>query len=465
MTTMTIARNSKQMTFDDLKGLRAEAYIRDSTMDQRDGFGPDIQRHNEARFAQSYGLILGNRWYTEFVSGRSANKRHEFQQVLEDARLDRFDVLLVDHTSRFGRNQAECIHYKDELQRLGKIVVFVSQGIISGSDRDFLSERINETLDEQYSRNLSRYVSAGLRLKHESGVANGVPPLGYKSEKLDTGKRERKVPDLNGRHGDPKAGGLEALLALLQGYASGQHSYQTLADHLNAQGYRNREAKPFTKGSVEHVLSNRFYEGKVVYHPDEPDEEVKEGAHEVPEEVRRLWLQCQQVKRKCAKPGQYSPKPESRIYPFTGILVCDICGKPYHGETAHLPSGLYRRMYHRLGSCDVQPRSINADALGSFFGQQVLGQLHLDDGWRTAILNALAQEGPRPDTNNELRCVESAIANLRKQHLWGAISDQEFKQEFQALDRERRILETKQQPVETPNLDRAAALLTQLPAL
>ncbi len=48
---------------------------------------------------------------------------------------------------------------------------------------------------------------------------------------------------------------------------------------------------------------------------------------------------------------------------------------------------------------------------------------------------------------------------------WGAISDQEFKQEFQALDRERRILETKQQPVETPNLDRAAALLTELPAL
>ncbi len=107
MTTITIARNSKQMTFDDLKGLRAECYIRDSTLDQRDGFGPDIQRHNEERFAESNELILGNRWYTEFVSGRSANKRREFQQLLEDARLDRFDVLLVDHTSRFGRNQAE----------------------------------------------------------------------------------------------------------------------------------------------------------------------------------------------------------------------------------------------------------------------------------------------------------------------------------------------------------------------
>ena len=37
------------------------------------------------------------------------------------------------------------------------VVVFVSQGITNGSDMDSLCERFNETLDEQYSRNLSRY--------------------------------------------------------------------------------------------------------------------------------------------------------------------------------------------------------------------------------------------------------------------------------------------------------------------
>ena len=59
------------LTFEDLKGLRAEGYIRDSKPDQSEGYGPDFQRHNEERFAQSYGLVLGNRWYTEFVTGRS----------------------------------------------------------------------------------------------------------------------------------------------------------------------------------------------------------------------------------------------------------------------------------------------------------------------------------------------------------------------------------------------------------
>ena len=109
MAIKTTLRNMNSVkTFEDLRGLRAEAYIRDSTKDQEDGYGPDIQQHNEERFAQSYGLVLGNRWYREFVTGRSVKKRFEFQSFLQDARLHLFDVLLVDHTSRFGRNQSDC---------------------------------------------------------------------------------------------------------------------------------------------------------------------------------------------------------------------------------------------------------------------------------------------------------------------------------------------------------------------
>ena len=142
-------------------------------------FIPAIQRGNEDRFAETYGLVLGSRWYTEFSSGRSVEKRLEFQRLLEDAAMDLFDVLLVDHTSRFGRNQAECIRYKEELRLLGKTMVFVSQGIISGSDRDFLAELINETLDEQYSRNLSLYASAGLYEKAVLVHAIGRAPMRY----------------------------------------------------------------------------------------------------------------------------------------------------------------------------------------------------------------------------------------------------------------------------------------------
>ena len=76
MTKLTLSRNgNRQITFEDLKGLRAAGYVRDSTLDQKDGFGPEIQKHNIQRFAQSYGLVLAERWYTEFESGRSVAKR------------------------------------------------------------------------------------------------------------------------------------------------------------------------------------------------------------------------------------------------------------------------------------------------------------------------------------------------------------------------------------------------------
>ena len=85
-----MAYRDRQSTFEDLRGLRAEGYIRDSTLDQKDGFGPAIQKGNEERFAAAYGLVLGRRWYTEFVSGRSVVKRLEFHRFLEDAGMDPF---------------------------------------------------------------------------------------------------------------------------------------------------------------------------------------------------------------------------------------------------------------------------------------------------------------------------------------------------------------------------------------
>ena len=43
---MVMAYRDRELTFEDLRGLRAEGYIRDSTLDQKDGFGPAIQRGN-----------------------------------------------------------------------------------------------------------------------------------------------------------------------------------------------------------------------------------------------------------------------------------------------------------------------------------------------------------------------------------------------------------------------------------
>ena len=410
MTTMLMAKrnSSKLLTFDDLKGLRAEAYIRDSTVDQRDGFGPEIQRKNILRFAENYGLVMGQHWYTEFVSSfHRWDKRQQLLQFLDDAKVDLYDVLLVDHTSRFGRNQAECIRYKEQLSQLGKVVVFVSQGFISGTDRDFLAERMNETLDEQYSRNLSRYVTSGMAEKAATGLANGLPALGYRSELLPN-QPERKIPDSET---------MPILLVLLRDYASGKYSLREVANNLNSLGYRTRNHNVFTGHAVKDVLHNRFYEGKILYHEGLPDEKVIDGTHEVSPEVRELWLCCQTVKQERQTSTRGRPRRPVRHYPFSKVLRCQHCHQPYYGEAVYLSKREILRLVHERHNighdCNVWPRSQAIEDVSNQFRDRVLPYLVLPDTWESMIMAAISQDDNLPVDVAQTQHIERAMENLR----------------------------------------------------
>ncbi len=95
----------------------------------------------------------------------------------------------------------------------------------------------------------------------------------------------------------------------------------------------------------------------------------------------------------------------------------------------------------------------------------MLSQINLDDGWREAIIRAMTNEGPQADYSLEVKRIENAMANLRKQHLWGVITDDEFRGEYISLEGQKKPLEASKLPIMTPSLDRADQLLKDLPTL
>ncbi len=119
-------------------------------------------------------------------------------------------------------------------------------------------------------------------------------------------------------------------------------------------------------------------------------------------------------------------------------------------------------LWHR---CNLRPQSVPANRVEEEFAQRVLECVTLDEGWRQAVLGALANEGPQPDHSLEVGRIDGALANLRKQHLWGAVSDEEFQADYQSLKRQRSALEPRPSSPETPDLERAAQLLRDLPTL
>ena len=53
--------------------------------------------------------------------------------------------------------------------------------------------------------------------------------------------------------------------------------------------------------------------------------------------------------------------------------------------------------------------------------------LTLDDDWKTRILNALERDRPQQQDAGQVERLEHALERLRKQHLWGDLSDKEYR--------------------------------------
>ena len=61
--------------------------------------------------------------------------------------------------------------------------------------------------------------------------------------------------------------------------------------------------------------------------------------------------------------------------------------------------------------------------------------------------------------------LQRALGNLRKQHKWGAISDEKYRTERSVLVRQLKLLDDAVKPRQLPNLERAAEFLQNLPDL
>ena len=113
----------------------AAAYLRVST-EAQDEYSLDSQLKLIRDYAGKNDLIVPEElvFCDDGVSGRSAEKRPEFQRMIGCAKDPErsFEMILVWKFSRFARNQEESIVYKSMLQRCGVEVVSVSEPLADG---------------------------------------------------------------------------------------------------------------------------------------------------------------------------------------------------------------------------------------------------------------------------------------------------------------------------------------------
>lgn len=307
----------------------AAAYIRVST-DEQVEYSPDSQIKCIAEFARKNGYILNEKFIfqDDGISGRSAKNRPEFNKMIavSKSKPTPFCAVLVWKFSRFARNQEESIFYKSMLKKNKIEVISVSEPITDGPFGDLI-ERIIEWSDEYYSIRLSGEVKRGMNEKVSRGEAVTVPPYGYKMEnkKYVIDKKEAEI------------------VRLIFDQAANGASYRDIAVRLNLKGARTHRLNPFEGRTVEYIINNPVYIGKIRWNLNEE----KCGVHE-PIVTAEQWekahdaaLRAKNMYKPCAKKSVCSNV-------LQGIMRCSACGGTLIKAGEYLQCGGYTK-----GKCTV----------------------------------------------------------------------------------------------------------------
>lgn len=315
-TTQEIETPTKQKT--------AAVYIRESTEEQGKGFSPENQKRAIEEFATKNGFGIYEN-YTDYISGTSAMKRDNFQKMIGNAMQNKFDVILVFHTSRFARNVEEAKQYKNLLRKkLGINVISVTQSFGNYEDpSSYLNESINEVFDEHYSRQLSFWVRSGLMEKRRQGrPIGGCPPYGYTRKK--TGYDEGKQRIVYSKNWDIDEDQARIVRRFFKMYASGDYSMEKIATILSREGHKTRYGNPFTYSSLKCMLANKTYIG-LVHSPRKDLPDLPSIVHK-PIISKELFNSCQaMIKARRHTCGR--PVAQHRFYLLQGLLCCQHCSE------------------------------------------------------------------------------------------------------------------------------------------
>lgn len=323
------------------------AYIRVSTDDQVE-LSPESQMEEIRKYAQREGiLLLEDQIYIDAgISGKKAERRPEFMRMIAAAKSPEcpFSVILLWKYSRFARNQEESIFYKSILRsKCGINVVSVTEPLVAGPFGSLI-ERIIEWMDEFYSIRLSQEVKRSMKVNAERGKLQATASFGYRAE------HGRLIPDE-----------IEAACVrrIFDSFLSGKGIY-VIARELNAMGIRTHRGNPFENRTIEYILRNPVYIGKLRWNPSgrtrrdflNEDIIVADGGHE-PLVSEETWNAAQQQLDAVKAQWGYKARPSHELKGWTsGIVRCAACGatlvfvQPHYYKCNNYARGRCRHSQH-----------------------------------------------------------------------------------------------------------------------
>ena len=169
-------------SLDDIRGLRAARWIRESTAGQYDRFGPASQREQQDRFIERHGLVDTGLVFQVAHSGTTVWRSPTMNAMIASAQAGDFDLLLAGYSDRWQRNLRRTLELlEDHLHPAGVALVMCDRRILSSDPHDWDELVAEAAAAERYSRRLAERITDGYRAKFEAhGDQAGSAPLGFR---------------------------------------------------------------------------------------------------------------------------------------------------------------------------------------------------------------------------------------------------------------------------------------------
>ena len=277
--------------------------------------------------------------YERGVSGwkKSVSQRDELQQIKEGSINKEFDILLVYHSDRLGRNKDEIPVIISFLSKNGVIVYSTEEGELRSVEHvDSLLNYIRFWQSEGESLKISMRVKEQIKQMNEVGsFTGGNIALGYDLIETEL-KHPKKDKYLNKLViNESQANIVRIIFDLSANKGYGRHK---ITAYLNERGYVNHLGNKFNDKFIHRLLNNPIYIGlkryntkgidslNIEYKTQPYDDNLRiiddETFYKAQELMRKRKLYLQEENKHLHDSIPYSSKVL-----LSGLLRCAYCGQ------------------------------------------------------------------------------------------------------------------------------------------
>lgn len=447
--------------------LRAVFYGRVSTEEEKQLNALEKQIKENIDVINSMGWELVDQYIDEGKSGTTVKGRDEYQRLLDDMELDKFDILVIKSQDRLMRNTLDWYNFVDKLVTYGKRLYFYLENSWYTPDNSLITG-IKAILADEYSRDLSKKINNANKRRIER-AKNGEIVSVYGSSKCYGYNLINGVNTINEEQA-------EVVRLIYKLYLEGNGG-RAIRRELTARGITNHDGKEMNEVTILNILKNERYIGTLVTNKSHKDFNTKKTIKNPPSEWVRVpnavpaivakedfervqeILGSHRMEAGTEKRARTLGKNIGKS-PLSGKIFCGNCGSVYwrktradNGEITWICSK-YAKMGKKHDRRNQEDKNVEVDSergcnAVTLYNRDIMSVLSLlvDDivvdklavkrdmlNWLNSLLDSLSNVTVNNTVLAEIQRLEKQKNKLTEAYLDEIISKDDYKVKYKEIE-------------------------------